>query len=283
MTDTGPGQHPIYFINLDRAPERAAYMTQGLSKLGLAARVQRLPAVDARKTLPRHAYAPSYKSIQWRMDVSEFACLESHRLGWQKMLDEGAEHAVILEDDLVFSPGFGAALDAILRDAPPFDCIKLDGIAWRLRLGPEIPCGDVALRPLLQLAISAAAYVISRRGAQKMLAQTESYRDPVDLLLFDPRPDWTQYQAVPALCAQAMLLDEADLGGVPDSLRQSHRVEGLDQTGPQVRGPWWWRTRHDLRGTYYRLKSKLWRNRRLQREGGVMAQVGLLGDVARYR
>lgn len=104
-----------FYINLDRSPERAAFMQAQLMRLGMPW-VQRLAATDAQHV----ALPPDCPLLP-----GEYACFLSHLRAVEQADDDG--FTLVLEDDTELSeqlPGIlGRALDAPL---PAFDVAMLE-------------------------------------------------------------------------------------------------------------------------------------------------------------
>jgi GR25 family glycosyltransferase involved in LPS biosynthesis len=103
------------YINLDRSPERAAWMEAQLSRLGLDW-VRRLPAVDGRQlTVPQGC----------PLLPGALACFHSHVLALEQA-PPGA-HVLVLEDDTELCDQFAEYLHQLVR-APiqAFDVVHLE-------------------------------------------------------------------------------------------------------------------------------------------------------------
>jgi glycosyl transferase family 25 len=185
----------FYYINLDRAPERRAHMEQALAGLDH----ERVAAIDGRLRPPAEKGLTRF----------QIACLESHREGWMRFLASPDAYACFLEDDVHFSPDFGAF--AAGDDWIPSDChaVKLDSYFNPVMLGAPAP---TALGRQLSLLYtrheSCAAYILSRRGAQIFLRLTEDPNLPVDYIVFPEDPVGQKlklYQLSPAIAIQDSL------------------------------------------------------------------------------
>ncbi|TWO70579.1 glycosyltransferase family 25 protein [Caenimonas sedimenti] len=109
--------HPIagYYINLDRSPDRAAFMQEQLARLGLHG-MQRHVAIDgAQSALP-----PGCTLLP-----GEYACFLSHL----RVLEQAPPESVtlVLEDDVELSPHLPELLSGIVQAAAPaFDIALLE-------------------------------------------------------------------------------------------------------------------------------------------------------------
>jgi GR25 family glycosyltransferase involved in LPS biosynthesis len=104
-----------YFINLDRAPDRAAFMRSQLERVGLQG-VQRVTAVDGAALAP----PPGCPLLP-----GEYACFLSHL----RVLEQapGGGHTLVLEDDAELSARLpGILAQAVREPAPAFDVALLE-------------------------------------------------------------------------------------------------------------------------------------------------------------
>ncbi len=119
-----------YLINLPRSVERRAQMEARLAALGLEYRV--FPGVDGRADWAR--LAPTLDAEAFRRNVGRDAlpgdvgCYHAHLDVWRDFLGSDADVALVMEDDVVFHPEFGAALEAALAAWDQWDLLKLNRI-----------------------------------------------------------------------------------------------------------------------------------------------------------
>jgi GR25 family glycosyltransferase involved in LPS biosynthesis len=188
----------IYLINLDRHPERLAHMREQLDGVPF----ERISGVDG-STRPATTKG---------LTRFELACLESHRTAWRRFLASGESLACFLEDDVHVQPGFAALLSDgkwVPKDA---HTVKLDTYFQKVRLGGRVSAsGGREIARLYTRHESAAAYILSRDGAQSYLELTESARQPADYAVFPNNPrrlGLNIYQLVPAIAIQDHLIKE---------------------------------------------------------------------------
>jgi glycosyl transferase family 25 len=142
---------------------------------------------------------------------AEVACHRSHRHAWQLLLRSGAPHALVLEDDVVLSPrtaGVLAQPDLLPKGA---DVLRLETRGDEIRvLGRSRRVGGVHVHRMITIHLGAAAYILSRGCAERLLAEDHSETVPVDNVLFDPSgPSFGHlqiYQLDPGLCIQGDVL-----------------------------------------------------------------------------
>jgi glycosyl transferase family 25 len=198
-----------YLINLARRPDRLAAMERQASQLGLA--LDRVDAVDARITEPGTvegwfaAGGPLGEVPQ-----GDKACLLSHRQAWERFLATSDAHAAFLEDDVRLSPDARGLLADDGWVPADVAVVKLEHYGpsgQRVLLRDLRGVGDdFQLGRMLSRHTGAAAYVLSRRAAELLLAETR-FDLPVDHLLFNPNNSklfsrLSPWQLVPAIARQ---------------------------------------------------------------------------------
>ncbi|MEO1240055.1 MAG: glycosyltransferase family 25 protein [Pseudomonadota bacterium] len=163
---------PIFIISLPDAAERRTAVTARLSDLGLEGTF--IDAVDGRNGLPTHLEAlvdRASAKAHFHRDLTdaEFACTFSHRTVYRRILDDGLEGAVVLEDDAVPQTGFAAFLTEQCYRAA--DLILLDHrgalyLPWQ-RARPLSP--TIRARPMINVPTLGTGYSVTARAAEKML------------------------------------------------------------------------------------------------------------------
>ncbi len=186
---------PIFVINLERQAERRQHMTGLLGRLGLAAEF--VAAVDGHALTPdeRAAYDPARARRIYGVEMrdGEIACCHSHYRIYQRMVREGIETALILEDDVTIDPGFPGVIGGVL--ASPFkdwgvirlDCKRgrvIDPPSPRFR-GRQVAAlpGGAGLFRLQTHVLGVGAYLIRRQAAARMLDYGERIFMPIDQMM----------------------------------------------------------------------------------------------------
>ncbi|WP_294534969.1 glycosyltransferase family 25 protein [uncultured Rhodoblastus sp.] len=193
----------LYYINLDREQDRRAHMEQALAGLDF----ERVAATDGRQSPPTEKGPTRF----------EIACLTSHREAWAKFLTTDSAFACFLEDDVHFSPDFGAFVGEESWIPATAQAVKLDTFFQSVMLGP--PEAQVKRRRLARLYTrheSCAAYILSREGAGFFMRATEKPTLPVDYIVF---PEDPAQQGL-------MLLQLAPAVAIQDSLYLRHHDQG---------------------------------------------------------
>ena len=206
----------------------------------LGVEVERIPAVDG--SLPEVAaktdnLEPGVTGL--RLGPGAYACFQSHRLCWQKLVESGAPYAMILEDDLLIADGFGDYLADgwVPTDA---DIVKLETQGVRVHLDrTRIPMNRGRyLARLRSTHWGTACYLISSAAADRLFQLTRTISDAVDEVLFDTRHDvfsmLATYQMVPAPVIQGDRLS----GGREDETWSRTSIDlrfGIGETGDTIR------------------------------------------------
>lgn len=179
---------PILFINLDRDAERCARMQAEFARHGLQG--ERLPGVlwtALSQTEQDALYSPALNMRGFHKPLvnGEKGCYASHLKAWRWLLDSPHQAAVVLEDDVRLRPDFGRVLAALAASETRWDMVKLIGraeIGKREKAGAQTPlCAGHSVLRYRRVPSLTAGYVISRRGAEKLLATRVPFGRPVDV------------------------------------------------------------------------------------------------------
>ncbi|GAB5468119.1 MAG: glycosyltransferase family 25 protein [Rhodospirillales bacterium] len=172
----------IFVINLERAPDRWAKVSAALAAEGLSA--TRSPAVDASAgehlAISRYDEAASLARRGVPLMPGELGCFASHYRLWQRLVAEDRP-AMILEDDAGIAPGFATALELASELLPKRHMIRLAALQQgrRPRLVQSLRDGYRLVRHNKGPG-GTQAYALSPRGAAILLADCETWFEPVD-------------------------------------------------------------------------------------------------------
>src|SRR5262245_12397808 len=167
---------PVFLINLDRSPDRLELMLTEAQRTGLA--FERFSAVDGRDALPDWL-RPQFSDTA-DLSSGEVGCYASHLSIYQQIARNQLAYAMILEDDVILPDDLLSMVKDALSMAPKgWDYIRLSGHFKRAvySIGP-LPNGRHLVRHTL-IPNTTAGYLISRQGADKMLAPSPRLR-PID-------------------------------------------------------------------------------------------------------
>lgn len=203
----------IFYINLARRSDRRVFMGEQFARLGLAA--TRIEAVTPDEISPanRAAFCDA-RRMRW-LSPAALACTLSHLRAMEALRLSGAPHALILEDDVVLSSHLPELLAAFDRTPPALDVLRLETSLKTLRtLADGPPLGGVDVARFVGWQGGAAAYIITRHGAEIIDSDMRSRRRFFDLVFFSSSgPLFRRLavrQAVPGLAIQTQCLPSAD-------------------------------------------------------------------------
>ncbi len=207
---------PVRYINLARDAERRGRMDAEITRLQLPG--ERFEGVLWTALPPAEQdalYSAALNAKQFHKPLvnGEKGCYASHIALWRWLLHSPHSAVVVLEDDVRLKDDFAVVCQAIEQWPADWDMVKLIG---RAELGkPEKLRSQQALCPgygLVQynrLPSLTAGYVLSRRGAQKLLATRVPFGRPIDV---DLRHWWeSQHLKVLGVNPAAIELDDTSL------------------------------------------------------------------------
>jgi glycosyl transferase family 25 len=156
-----------WVINLDRAPDRLARITEQLQSLRLP--FTRLPAVDAGRLTPDQRASldePAYcRKHGMTPLLGELGCYLSHVDVMRRFLAGTAEFALVLEDDVLLHPTLPAVMQALVDHADRWDMVKLSAV----HSGTPVPVLTLGsghqLAVMLSRCTGSSAYLMNRRAA----------------------------------------------------------------------------------------------------------------------
>jgi glycosyl transferase, family 25 len=181
---------PVYVINLDRRPDRRAFMAGQLA--GMALDWTRIPALDA-ATAPEDLIAGEVAACGHLIPMGRGSrCNACNHFAIMRRLVAGdAPAALVLEDDIELSPD----LPAFLRSAgwlpPRTGLVRFE--KWSRRrtsklLGPPLATSPVPGRSIRRLHSrigGSGCYIVTRAAAARILEGKGVLRHPIDHLLFN--------------------------------------------------------------------------------------------------
>jgi glycosyl transferase, family 25 len=160
-----------WVINLDRAPQRLARITEQLQRLRLP--FTRLAAVDARAITAEQQAALDVGTYQKKHGMTpllgELGCYLSHVAAMRLFLQSTAAFALILEDDVVLHNSLTSVLSGLMANPTRWDMVKLSGV----HSGTPVRVLDIApghhLAVMLSRCTGSSAYIINRAAAKAYL------------------------------------------------------------------------------------------------------------------
>jgi glycosyl transferase family 25 len=173
---------PAYVIHLERAVARRGNAERLCQQLGPAAQI--VPAVDgaAVGSVPPSKTHP-FPSYPFSLRSSEIGAFMSHRACWQRILDEGHDAALVVEDDIELASSFQPALDLAMQHLTERAYVRFP---WRGREKPRTVVATsgttILFRPKV-VGLGMLAQVVTRGAAERLLDATRQFDRPVDTYL----------------------------------------------------------------------------------------------------
>jgi glycosyl transferase family 25 len=177
---------PVYVISIARARARLEKMLNGASGLGLDLRP--VEGVDG-KTIPAAEWTDfNRRGFELRNGrhalPGEYGCYASHIKALEIFLATDAPVAVIVEDDVAFTPDFSDRVKAMVAIMPENSIVKLTNHRHRgFRARKTSALGDKLGRCIYGPQGSSACYIISRGGAEEFLKAARVMTLPFDRAL----------------------------------------------------------------------------------------------------
>lgn len=205
-------QH-VQVINLDKDQIKMERMHDMLSELGM--QYERVPAVHGSSLTMKQRRELTSNVDVYLLPPSVIGCFASHRRAWQRVVDEGWEGCMILEDDARFEPDFLRLFRERWQQVPvDFDFVTLGNLAnthasprWYEMLHTATShalarreVSDNVYVP--SLIMGTHAYVVSQMGARKLLSLLPRADGHVDLRIGAKLPHLQAYGIRPALAYQ---------------------------------------------------------------------------------
>lgn len=209
---------PVLVVNLDRSPQRWVSCTPQFEEAGV--QVTRFPGTDGKALQAAEVRECSTSSGRWLCTRGMIGCFLSHRRIWQHVVQEQLPAAVVFEDDVRICPDFAEKLRGLLAELPAdwdvcllgaFACMNADVEPWYMKFysfmtggGRPSPGRTRRVSPgvfVPHRPTGTHAYVVSSRGAKKLLNLLPKARYHVDLSAW-ALPELRLYASTPFLATQ---------------------------------------------------------------------------------
>ena len=147
----------------------------------------------------------------------EVACYLSHYCLWQQLIDNNFPYMMVFEDDIYFSKSVKILLNDLSWLPSNFDIIKLETMYDRVMINKgKSLSSEHKLCQMQSRHMGMAGYIISQKGAHKLLAMTKELGldRPVDHIMFERlinEKDSSVHQVVPALCIQDKIYNKNNI------------------------------------------------------------------------
>lgn len=231
----------VQLINLARARDRLAQFDEQAKRAGFEYR--RFEAIEGAD--PEMLALSLRTRMSWKpehpLTPNVVALGLSHRGCWQAFLESDYKTSIIFEDDVQLAPEFSQVLQEgwIPQGA---DIIRLEAFSTTTTKLSKKKYGAIGERAIFRLRgdhVGAAAYLITRKGAQMLLDAIPEITAPIDIMMFCTEASFFHrtpiYQLVPAPCIQAGVLGlKADWAqssvqiGKGDPLPNARQIGGVE-------------------------------------------------------
>lgn len=225
----------VYVINLERNPERFVFISKRLEELKI--NFNRIDAVDG------HALSEQFieefrenskRSKGWLK--GQVGCFLSHRIAWQKIVDNDSEYGLVLEDDLHISSHLKSFIYDFKWIPKEADIVRIESTTNWVKLTNKARVNDRELSLIYNDSWGAGAYIISKEAAASLLRQAPKIWLPADTYIFVKSMSRVAsglkiYQLTPALVCQ----DKYAEGVVEtDQLKKFDSEIELDHSGEPI-------------------------------------------------
>lgn len=179
-------QCPVFVINLERARHRREYILRHLASFGIEPRITRAidgSTLDIPELERRRLYIDSvaHRTFSRSLSRAEIACSLSHVSIYRAMLEEDIAQAMVLEDDAMLVRDFTPLLERTLAEVPAdWEVLQLFH-----NCNEQTAIGDIVVKfpGVSRLPVGAAAYLIRRSAAEKLLKHAIPISYPADSLI----------------------------------------------------------------------------------------------------
>ncbi|MFV0512325.1 MAG: glycosyltransferase family 25 protein [Jhaorihella sp.] len=179
-------------------------------------RAEVMPAVAGSEALaagtvrlrPGDLYAPRYP---FALGAGEVGCFLSHRACWRRIVQDDADCALIVEDDMAPDPALWPDVAALVAGhAGPDSYIRLPAKAGEKPAAMIDSRGAARLFLPRVIGLQTVAQVVGRRAAGRLLAASETLDRPVDTLV---QMHWITGQPVHTIWPNGVRELTGELGG----------------------------------------------------------------------
>lgn len=238
---------PVYVVSLPDAIERRAGIKRQLDSLGVAFEfVDAVRGSALTKEQRAQMVGPESETIALidrPMTDGEIGCSLSHQHIYEKVLKEGHQYAMVLEDDALLLPGFADALKAAIGqdiDILLFGYSKWgkEEVAKAWLFDPVVETGQLASGHIygLRTRLSShgtVAYLVSAKASQKLRMNY-----PV-ITVADDYPTFSRYVQVTHLRPLAVMEDNQHVSTIRGDFRRNRHGLSIRQTITYtLRGLW---------------------------------------------
>jgi GR25 family glycosyltransferase involved in LPS biosynthesis len=186
---------PIVVISLDRRPDRWAIFTEKAHAAGIYHKAQRLSAVDAKEFVAhehpaitlRTAHNIKTHARRAHHEIDQggaIGCSLSHFKAWEFLKNSSAPALIIFEDDSHVPVDFKKRIETVVEELPDqWDMVTFYNTPFEGGLTGCEPIPSMQPWSSCTSLMGSHAYMISRRGAQRLLTRAYPIEMHVDAYL----------------------------------------------------------------------------------------------------
>ena len=239
-----PGKIKIFVVSMSKDLVRRNQIKKNLAELGLNFEFFDAIVGTELSNYERNKYSEkeTVLYIGRELSQSELGCALSHLYVYAKILEQGLDYAVILEDDVLLLNDFNRVVNAIVRRGQTFEIFNF------LTDAPEIGTKEFLLNSyeitkLRFYSNRTTAYMVSRNAAARLLEVGFPIKTSADGLLGE--------KALHGLSLNGIYPNIATLYPFESTINKGHYSASKIVTKRKKRSPKFWR------GRWYVLKSGL--------------------------
>jgi glycosyl transferase, family 25 len=174
----------VFLINLDSATGRLASAQEQLGRCQIAfERISAIRGADlsASEKTALYSEALNKKHFYQPLSDGEIGCSASHLAVWKIAKQRQLDYCLVLEDDFSISESINTTLLSIEQLPNSWDIIRLNSRAQEIPLASKVLHDQTQLIRFSRVPSRTTAYVISKRGIDKLLNQLPPFFRPIDI------------------------------------------------------------------------------------------------------
>jgi glycosyl transferase family 25 len=110
----------------------------------------------------------------------EAGCYLSHVAVWQELIASSDEAWCVMEDDIVFKPGFQAAAEELFSLREHWDCVRLLGLLKHKQTPCAVLPSGMRLMWMSTPPLGLQCYLLTRKAALALTKKAKIIRHPID-------------------------------------------------------------------------------------------------------
>lgn len=171
------------------------------------------------RTHPGNLHSPAYP---FQLTAAEIGVFQSHRRCWQRIVDEGWDMALIVEDDLRIDPDLFSRVMRLIEDhATPDMYVRIPPKPRETPARVIAEDGEISFFLPSLIALQCCCQVVGRDAAARLLAGSREIDRPVDTWL---QMHWVTGQPIHTVLPNGNAEIAGEIGG--STIQQKTRTSG---------------------------------------------------------